>query len=59
MSYIQVAETLTAGDVMEREFGAFAKVPDNYPKIVLSMDRIDHSQHGVQHRNVVEWLLEK
>lgn len=59
VSYIQVAETLTAGDVMEREFGAFAKVPDNYPKIVLSMDRIDHSQHGVQHRNVVEWLLEK
>lgn len=44
--------------VIEREFGAFSKIEDNYPKYVLSMDQFDFSQKGIIHKNIVKWLLE-
>ena len=44
---------------MEREFGAFKNIEDNYPKYVLSMDKFDFSQNGIIHKNVIDWLLEK
>lgn len=57
VTYIQVAETLSSNEVIEREFGAFAAIPDNYRKIVLSLDKIDHSRDGIEHINIVDWLL--
>lgn len=44
---------------MEREFGAFKNIEDNYPKYVLSMDKFDFSQNGIIHKNVIDWLLEE
>jgi predicted AAA+ superfamily ATPase len=58
ITYIQVAETLSSREVIEREFGAFRDIPDNYNKIVLSLDKIDHSRDGIRHRNIIDWLLE-
>ncbi len=58
VSYIQVAQTLVAEGVAEREFSAFDTVADNYPKLVLSMDKLDYSRDGIRHRNIVEWLLD-
>lgn len=55
--YIQVADTLAGEGVLDREFGALLDVPDNYKKIVLSLDRTDYSREGVKHVNVVDWLL--
>ena len=55
--YIQVAYILADEKVIEREFGAFKVIDDNYPKYVLTMDKFDFSQNGIIHKNVVDWLL--
>ncbi len=57
--YIQVAYILADETVVEREFGAYKGIEDNYPKYVLTMDKFDFSQDGIIHKNVVDWLLEK
>lgn len=56
--YIQVAYILADEKVVEREFGAFKGIEDNYPKYVITMDKLDFSQDGIIHRNVIDWLLE-
>ena len=50
--YVQVAYILADDDVIEREFGAFKEIQDNYPKYVLTMDKLDFSQNGIIHKNV-------
>ena len=57
--YIQVAYILADDTVMDREFGAYKGIEDNYPKYVLTMDKHDFSQEGIIHKNVINWLLEK
>lgn len=57
--YIQVAYILADESVVEREFGAYKKIDDNYPKYVISMDRFDFSQNGIIHKNIIDWLLDK
>ena len=57
--YIQVAYLLANDEVIDREFGAYKGIEDNYPKYVLSMDRHDFSQDGIIHKNVIDWLLEE
>ena len=56
--YYQVAYLLANNDVIEREFGAFKVIDDNYPKYVLSLDKTDFSQKGIIHKNIIDWLLE-
>ena len=56
--YIQVAYMLTDENVIDREFGAYYGITDNYPKYVLSMDKFDFSQNGIIHKNVIDWLCE-
>lgn len=56
--YIQVAYILADETVIEREFGVYKNIKDNYPKYVLTMDKFDFSQDGIIHKNVIEWLLE-
>lgn len=57
--YIQVAYILADEAVVEREFGAFKSIQDNYPKYVLTLDKFDFSHDGIIHKNVIDWLLEK
>ena len=56
--YIQVAYILADDSVVEREFGAFKTIEDNFPKYVLTMDKLDFSQDGIIHKNIIDWLLE-
>ena len=56
--YIQVAYILADDSVVEREFGAFKTIEDNFPKYVLTMDKFDFSQDGIIHKNIIDWLLE-
>ena len=56
--YIQVAYLLTE-DCIEREFGNLEKIADNYPKYVISGDRIDRSRNGIVHYNIIEFLLNR
>lgn len=57
--YIQVADYLSSEEVIEREFGAYKNVADNFPKYVITMDKIDYSQNGIIHKNIIGWLLER
>lgn len=55
--YIQVAYLLSDQNIIDREFKAYEKIADNYPKYVLTMDKIGMSQNGIIHQNIIEWLL--
>lgn len=57
MIYIQVAYLLADQKTQEREFGNLLKIPDNYPKYVVSMDEVDMSQKGIIHLNIKDFLL--
>ena len=57
--YIQVADYLSDDIVIDREFGAYKNIQDNYPKYVVSMDKLDYSRNGIIHKNIVDWLLNK
>ena len=56
--YIQVAYLINESD-MDREFGNLEKIPDNYPKYVISGDILDLSKNGIIHKNIIDFLLEK
>ncbi len=56
--YYQVAYYLAEQSVVDREFGAFSSIADNYPKYVLSMDKFDFSRDGIIHKNVIRFLME-
>ncbi len=55
--YYQVAYQLN-DEIIDREFGVYNNVPDNYPKYVISTDTIDLSQNGIIHKNIIDFLLE-
>lgn len=55
--YLQAAYLLNTEDTVEREFGAYRAIEDNYPKYVISLDRIPLSRDGIIHMNLCEWLL--
>lgn len=57
--YIQVAYILADEKVVEREIGVFNKVEDNFPKYVLTLDKLDFSRNGIIHKNIIDWLLEE
>lgn len=56
--YIQVTYLLESKKVINREFGAFEEIKDNYPKYVLSLDNTNFSRQGIIHKNIIDWLLE-
>ena len=43
--------------VIEREFGAYDAINDNYPKYVISMDKIQMSRDGIIHLNLSDFLM--
>ena len=57
--YIQVTYELNNEEVIEREFGAFNPINDNYPKYVISLDKQDFSRDGIIHINLIDWLMGK
>ncbi|MCI8778240.1 MAG: ATP-binding protein [Bacilli bacterium] len=57
--YFQVTYILADESVINREFGAFQSINDNYPKYVISMDKFDFSQEGIIHKNIIDWLLDR
>lgn len=55
--YLQVTYLLASDETIQREFGVYRYIRDNYPKYVLSMDDFDFSQNGIQHENIRHFLL--
>ena len=57
--YIQVTYLLASKETIQREFGIYDSIHDNFPKYVVSMDELDFSRNGIKHRNIKEFLLMK
>ena len=58
ISYFQITYLMENEKTREREFGVYDLIKDNYPKYVLSMDKLDFSQKGIIHKNIIDFLLE-
>ena len=57
--YIQVAYLLSTSETIEREFGVLRDIPDNYPKLVLSMDTaFGEDIAGIRRQHVIDFLLD-
>ncbi|MBN1761395.1 MAG: ATP-binding protein [Chitinispirillaceae bacterium] len=56
--YVQVAYVIPDESTAQREFGNLLKIPDNYRKIVVSMDEIPFENYkGIRHLHIREFLL--
>jgi predicted AAA+ superfamily ATPase len=56
--YIQVTESIESAETRERELRPLRLIPDNYEKMVLSMDRnYINSYDGIKALNLIDWLL--
>lgn len=55
--YIQVSFHLNTEETIEREFGAYNCINDNYPKYVISLDKQDFSRNGIKHINIIDFLM--
>jgi predicted AAA+ superfamily ATPase len=58
--YIQVTESMLSPETRERELRPLRLIPDNYEKIILSLDRnFITSYDGIRAWNLIDWLLEE
>ena len=55
--YVQVTYMLASDETVQREFGAYDNIRDNFPKYVVSLDEFDMSRNGIKHRNIRDFLL--
>ena len=53
--YFQVVYQINDENI-DREFGVYDNIDDNYPKYVISTDTLDLSQNGIIHKNIIDWL---
>jgi len=59
VSYYQVSQTVMDPNTLARELAAFASIDDNYPKYLVTMDRIDFSTRGIKHVYLLDFLLDE
>ena len=58
VKYIQVTYQMEGNDkTLEREFGAYKYIDDDYDKYVISLDKKDLSRDGIIHLNLIDFLL--
>ena len=56
--YIQLTESMQSPETRQRELRLLQMIPDNYEKIILSMDRsFITSYDGIKSINLIDWLL--
>lgn len=59
LTYYQVTADMTAKETFEREMKPLRSIPDNYEKVVLTLDRFSLGNYdGIKVVNVIDWLLE-
>ncbi len=56
--YVQATYMLSDESIVDREFGAYANIKDNYPKYVISLDKYTVNKDGIIHMNLIDWLLD-
>ena len=57
--YIQVAYLLASEETIQREFGIYDRIRDNFPKYVVTLDEFDMSRDGIKHCNIRDFLLQE
>lgn len=57
--YLQATYLLSSEAAIEREFGAYSGIEDNFPKYVISLDRVLLSRDGIIHMNLCDWLMQE
>ncbi|NLB43168.1 MAG: ATP-binding protein [Clostridiales bacterium] len=55
--YVQVSYLLASEETIDREFGVYDSIRDNFPKYVVTLDEFDMSRDGIKHRNIRDFLL--
>lgn len=59
LTYYQVTADMTAKETFEREMRPLRSIPDNYEKVVLTLDHFSLGNYdGIKVVNVIDWLLE-
>ncbi len=59
IKYYQVTKSLVNDEVKEREIRSLESIPDNYEKIILTMDKsINKDYNGIKVKNIIDFLLE-
>ena len=56
--YYQVSQSVMDENTLTRELESLQMIKDNYPKFLLSRDYNSNNYKGIQHQNVLDWLLE-
>ena len=56
-SYVQVSRTIADERTENREYASLEKIPDNYPKYLLTMDRLLQKRNGIIHENIIDFIL--
>lgn len=58
LTYYQVTADMTAKETFEREMKPLRSIPDNYEKVVLTLDHFSLGNYdGIKVVNVIDWLL--
>lgn len=59
MEYYQVCLSLLNEEVLKREVKSLKMINDNYPKYIISMDKvgINYNIDGIKHINLIDWLM--
>ena len=55
--YVQVSYYMNTKETIEREFKLLENIKDNYPKYIVTMDKIDYSRNGIKHFNIINFLM--
>ena len=56
--YVQVAFGIPDENTKNREFGAYDAIQDNYPKYVITLDKMNYEHNGIKHVNLIDFLLD-
>lgn len=58
-SYIQVAYTiLSSRETEDREYRSLEAITDNYPKYLLTLDKMIQKRNGIIHANLIDFIKE-
>ena len=57
-TYIQVAASVRDSNTLERELAPLQKIPDHYPKMILTLDEDPEADYeGIRRMNALDWLM--
>jgi predicted AAA+ superfamily ATPase len=59
VEYYQVSQSVMDENTLARELASLQALKDNYPKFLLTRDYDHNNYKGIQHINVLDWLLNK